>query len=55
MIYLHVMNKPGLAVRSPIDSLPVERGHEAGMHAIPIGLHRTLPNGSRAALSLITG
>jgi integron integrase len=55
MIYLHVMNKPGLAVRSPIDSLPVEGGHEAGMHAIPIGLHRTRSNGSRAALSLITG
>ena len=55
MIYLHVMNKPGLAVRSPIDSLPVEGGHEPGIHAIPISLHRTLPSGSRAARSLITG
>jgi integron integrase len=55
MIYLHVMNKPGLAVRSPIDSLPVEGGHEPGIHAIPISLHRTLPSGSWATRSLITG
>jgi integron integrase len=40
MIYLHVMNKPGLAVRSPIDSLSAEDGHGTRPHAIPIGPHR---------------
>jgi integron integrase len=53
MIYLHVMNKPGLAVRSPIDSLPAEDGSELRPHAIPIGLHRlrTSPTPRRSVTS----
>ena len=30
MIYLHVMNKPGIAVKSPVDSIvDVNKGSEA--------------------------
>ena len=54
MIYLHVMNKPGLAVRSPIDSLPGEDGWGPGAHAIPTSLERGMSSRSQISRRWIT-
>ena len=54
MIYLHVMNKPGLAVRSPIDSLPGEDGWGPGSHAIPTSLERGMSSRSQISRRWIT-
>lgn len=54
MIYLHVMNKPGLAVRSPIDSLPAGESRCRVEHTIPISLQSRLSSSSRILRSSAT-
>lgn len=54
MIYLHVMNKPGLAVRSPIDSLPAGDSRCPRELTIPISLQSRLSSSSRILRSSAT-
>lgn len=54
MIYLHVMNKPGLAVRSPIDSLPAEDRQRRREQTIPFSPQSRLSSSSRILRSSAT-
>jgi integron integrase len=55
MIYLHVMNKPGLAVRSPIDALPPpDNVQPARYGAVPAVIQSRLSSSSRILRSSAT-
>jgi integron integrase len=55
MIYLHVMNKPGIAVRSPIDALPTPaNGPSSWSGAAPAAVQSRLSSSSRILRSSAT-